>query len=319
MNQGYNSVISKICLATGLQLSEVELRINRKLAELNDLISKEGAAHIIANELKVKLFDTEPKTLKITDIQAGMSAITIYAKVLQLFETRTFQSKNRQGRVASMTIADETGSIRLAIWDEGIIEQMKNVKQNDIIKIANAYSKQNNNFKELHLGSRAQLVINPEGIVIDEVRETKPEIKRKLLNEIQDNEIAEAFATIVQVFEPRHYYACPFCNKKVTQAGEVFICAEHNNVPPKQLPILNMFIDDGTMSIRAVCFREQAEAFIKQNNGDFEQLKKSLLGQQLLIKGRMVRNEMFNRQEFTISSISEPHPEALMKELENAV
>ena len=52
----YDELISKI-KEKGLQEQEIETKITEKLEQLNGLISKEGAAHLIANELGVKLFE----------------------------------------------------------------------------------------------------------------------------------------------------------------------------------------------------------------------------------------------------------------------
>ena len=64
----YEQILEKIQSQTDKPVSEIELLVQNKLAKLSDLISKEGAAHIIANELKVKLFDKIEGKLKIKDI-----------------------------------------------------------------------------------------------------------------------------------------------------------------------------------------------------------------------------------------------------------
>jgi hypothetical protein len=52
-------IIEKITEQTDLKEEEVQNKINSKLEQLSGLISKEGAAHIVANELGVKLMQTE--------------------------------------------------------------------------------------------------------------------------------------------------------------------------------------------------------------------------------------------------------------------
>ena len=47
-------IINKIKEKTELSEAEINSKINQKLDQLSGLISKEGAAHIIANELGVK-------------------------------------------------------------------------------------------------------------------------------------------------------------------------------------------------------------------------------------------------------------------------
>lgn len=315
VHQTYEEIVQKISESASLSRNEIEERVQKKIIDLQDLISKEGAAHIIANELKVKLYDLVPKKLKIEEIIPGMSAITLTAKVITIYPVRDFNSKGRAGKVASLMIADESGSIRLAIWDEGIISKTSELSEGDIVKIQNAYSRDNNGFKELHLGNRAQLIINPEG---ERIGEVKLEIKstRKKIIDLKPNEFGELAGTIVQVFEPRKYDACPECNKKVFLEGENYICEVHGKVIPNKHAILNLFFDDGTANIRSVLFRDNAASLIKNNIDNYEELKKELLGKQLIMSGRAVRNDMFDRMEFMVNSVEEINPEELIKEIQ---
>ena len=312
---GYETIINKIIDTTGLSRQDIEVKINQKLKDLQDLISREGAAHIIANELNVKLFDNLNRSLKVNQVEAGLNSVNLIAKVINIYEIKTFHKENRQGRIGSILVGDETGAIRLVIWDDKLIELIKDIKQGDILKINNSYSKQNNNgFKELHLGSKSQIIINPENETIQEVK-INSSSNRKQINDVNENEFVELFGTIVQVFEPKYYNSCNVCNKKLMQEGELFKCPEHGNVPPKKVPILNIFFDDGTGNIRAVLFRDQAEKLIL-NKTNFEEIKKEVLGKQLILKGKINKNELFNRLEIVVNNIEEPKPEIILAEMQ---
>ncbi|MBS3152871.1 hypothetical protein J4230_05695 [Candidatus Woesearchaeota archaeon] len=314
---GYETIISKIVDATEISRQDIESKIEQKLKDLQDLISREGAAHIIANELNVKLFDATNRSLKIAQIQPGLNSVNIISKVINVNEVRTFQKENRQGRIGSLLVGDETGTIRLVIWDEKLIDLLKEIKQEDILKINNAYSKQNNNFRELHLGSKSQIIINPENESIASVKLTNTS-NRKQIKDLVASDFVEVFGTIVQVFEPKYYNSCSVCNKKTIQQGDLFNCPEHGSVPPKQTPILNIFFDDGTGNIRAVLFRDQAAKLILNKEG-FEDIKKEVLGKQLILKGKVNNNEMFNRIELVVNNIEEPKPEDMIAEMQNDV
>ena len=69
----YEKIIEKIKEQAKISDSEIESKIKEKTDQLAGLISKEGAAHIIANELGVKLF--EEGNLKIKDILPGMRSV----------------------------------------------------------------------------------------------------------------------------------------------------------------------------------------------------------------------------------------------------
>lgn len=313
IKQSYDEILNKIVSETSIPKQDIENRIDNKLKDLQDLISKEGAAYIIANELKVKLFDSLPKTLKIENILPGMSSITVTGKVITINETREFKNTMRSGRVASIVIGDETGTVRVAIWDTNLIDQLKDLKESDIIKINNAYSKENRGFNELHVGNRSELIINPENEKIETVK-VQLRTNRKNIKDLKEFDFAEIIGTVVQIFEPRYYTACPECNKKVTPINDAYKCEQHNLVQPKQIPILNMFFDDGTGNIRTVCFRDQAEKLIN-NETNFNVLKENVLGRQLKLQGKVVKNDLFDRTEFVINHLEDLNPEELLKDI----
>src|SRR3989344_1444792 len=119
----YEQIIEKIQFSSGLSKEKIEEKVKNKLKDLQDLISKEGAAQIIANELDVRLFDATPKEAKISALMTGSSAVTLTARIIQKYELRTFNKNNHTGKILSMLIGDETGTTRLAIWDENIIAE----------------------------------------------------------------------------------------------------------------------------------------------------------------------------------------------------
>ena len=312
----YETIIKKIVDSASVSRIEVEEKIKKKLSDLQDLISKEGAAHIIANELNVKLFDTiSTKNLKINQIQVGINSINLVGKVVTVYDVKSFQKNDKQGRIGSMLVGDETGTIRVVIWDENLISLMKDIKEGNIIKINNSYSKQNNNgFKELHLGNRSQIILSPENETIGEIK-IGSSMKKKVISELTEEGNVEVLGTIVQIFEPKYYNSCPVCNKKVMPQEDTFNCQEHGKVQPKPTPILNIYLDDGTGNIRAVLFRDQASKII---NGKtlFEEIKKENLGKQLILRGKVTNNTMFSRFELVVNSIEEPKPEEILAELE---
>ena len=57
-------IIQKILSSTGLGAEEVERRILEKQRELSDLVSREGAAFIVAKELGLDLIDRQKISFK---------------------------------------------------------------------------------------------------------------------------------------------------------------------------------------------------------------------------------------------------------------
>ena len=50
-----------------------------------------------------------------------------------------------------------------------------------------------------------------------------------------------------------------------------------------------------------------------------EDIKKEVLGKQLILKGKVNNNEMFNRIELVVNNIEEPKPEDMIAEMQNDV
>ena len=75
--------------------------------------------------------------MKIKDLHDGMKRIDIQAKVIAKAPTREVMSRYKDvvHRVADTTISDETGTIKLTLWNE----QIEQVNINDDIKVENGY------------------------------------------------------------------------------------------------------------------------------------------------------------------------------------
>ena len=109
----FETIISKIREKTGLTEEEIDNKITEKLKQLYGLISKEGAAHIVANELGIKLFESVSGRLEIKNIMPGMRNVETVGKVMQIFEAKGFITENRSGKVGSFILGDETGTVLL--------------------------------------------------------------------------------------------------------------------------------------------------------------------------------------------------------------
>ncbi|MEM5766170.1 MAG: OB-fold nucleic acid binding domain-containing protein [Candidatus Aenigmatarchaeota archaeon] len=58
--------------------------------------------------------------MKIKDIKAGMSNVSVEGKIVEISETRDVQTKYGKRSVADATLEDETGSIGLSLWGDQI-------------------------------------------------------------------------------------------------------------------------------------------------------------------------------------------------------
>jgi len=321
-----DDIIAKIKEKSGLTEDQINQKIDDKLKQLSGLISKEGAAHIIANELGIKLIDLNAK-LKIKNILSGMRNVEVTGRARNIFPVNEFQTaEGRKGKVASLVIEDETGLIRVTLW-HGQTDNIEKMKQGDIIKVVGGYVRDNNGRKEIHMNERSKIIINPEGEEVGEYK--RPAAERKNINNLIEGDTAILLGTIVQVFDPKFFTICPECGKKPQQKDNLFFCAKHGNIMPGWSYVLNLFLDDGTSSIRTIFFRDQVEKLLnktkqeilvfKDNPEKFADIKNELLGNIIKLEGRAVKNKFFDRLEFIVNNVTlNPNPDEEIKRLEKS-
>src|SRR3989344_5634286 len=102
----YEEIVKKIKEEKGISEQEIGVYVNKKLEQYGDLISREGAIHIVANELKV------------TNVLPGMNFVNVDVKVVSVGDVRSFKTEKREGRVVNIVVGDETGIVRLVLYDE---------------------------------------------------------------------------------------------------------------------------------------------------------------------------------------------------------
>jgi replication factor A1 len=314
---------SKIVESGKLSSEDLEGKIKAKINELSGLISEEGAAHIIANELGIELVKQNAE-LKIKEAYAGMKDVSTTGKVMRKFEVREFAKGNSTGKVCSLMLGDNTGTIRVVFWNDQV-DLLTNVKEEDVLQVKHGYVRENNNNKEIHLGDRGEIEINPEGITIDSVRQTASH-ERKRIQDLESGNQAELLGTIVQVFDPRFWKTCPRCNKKVMDSEGKFNCTEHGEVEPSLSYVLNLILDDGTGTIRGVFWKNQVNHLLGKEEEEmvvfrddpslFEETKTDLLGEQIKVLGATKKNEMFERLEFSVQMVQKADPQEEAKRLE---
>lgn len=293
--------------AAGLTDAQIEEKVQAKVQELSGLISAEGALHIIANEMGVT--ESEPEKTTIKSIEAGAMDLSFDAKVIDVYEKRTFKRKDGTGTVQSLLLGDESGKIRFTCWDTATA-MISQVAQGDIIRVTGAYAKDGRNNTEVHCGARGQIERNPSGVTIDvpvavieriDIKDAMP----------GDNKV-EFLASIVQFYDTRFFDQCPECRKRVVDGK----CEVHGNVEPNVSYVTNAVLDDGTGTMRAVFWKQQTnqlcskteEEMVSLRDGSFEDVRLALLGEQVVVVGTIKENSMFNRNEIVVNRIKRAEP-----------
>lgn len=313
MNTDYSLLVERIATSSGVEKGEVEKRIEAKRAKLSGLISREGAAQIIAAELGVSFDNVQ---LKISELTGGMRKINLLAKVIQVFPVRSFEKAGRSGKVANLIIGDETGNTKLVLWDTNHISliESKQINVGDVVEIKNASTRDG----EIHLSAFSEL--KKTGNTIENVK-TGRTYSEKEIKSIEENKGISLRAIVVQAYTPRFFFVCPECGKKATQDAEGYNCNEHGKVLPKERVLLNVTLDDGTETLRAVLFSDQLDKLVPsetlKDNDKFLAFKDEIMGTEFFIKGVAKKNQLFNNIELSVQDIEKVDPEKLVAMLEN--
>jgi replication factor A1 len=95
--------------------------------------------------------------LKIAELKDGMKRVNIEAKVVEKGETRevTSKFKDQTYKVATVTISDETGTIKLTLWNE----QIDKVNVDNNVKIENGYVTSFRGETQLNVGKYGMLTV----------------------------------------------------------------------------------------------------------------------------------------------------------------
>jgi len=115
---------------------EFDKKIEAKVQDWNNLIDENAAAALVVNELGCSKIEFT----KISDIKNGVSNIS--ARIDFIDEPRELVTRRGPGKLVRVTLSDETGKCRLALWDNDIelIEKLK-LEEGKRIRIVNGYVK----------------------------------------------------------------------------------------------------------------------------------------------------------------------------------
>jgi replication factor A1 len=249
----------------------------------------------------------------ISELELGMWDVDIEAKVVNVFPPKSFEKKNgTEGKVQNFVVADESGSIRITIWDDRV-NQLEELKEGDIIRVEHGYVKEGfRDDVEFHLGQRAKIERNPGDSNLDQLDTstiaTKGPVRqgRVMIDDIDEDDerkYVEICGIIVSIVQTSPIYlACPECSKKVQEQDGNYSCRVCGLVEePEPRMLFRVTIDDGSESIRTTLFGQTAEKLlgltaaeankmISETGNQTEPLEKysdTILGKYVVVQGRV--------------------------------
>jgi replication factor A1 len=242
---------------------------------------------------------TEPQGLKqIADLTTGMRDVDIEGKVVTIYDTTNFTTKDgKDGRVRNVILADESGKTRVTFWNDDV-DRLEEVKEGDVIKILHGYAKEG--FKggvEYQVGKNSEIHINPKGSKLTKLDVSQISLQpmarasRVLIGDIDDSmeatsvEICGIVANLNQTAAPI-YQACPSCNKKLEETDNGYVCKSCGKVDkPEPRMLYTITVDDGSGSIRVTLFGKVGEELLQMTAEEANEIiKKTGKSEQPLIE-----------------------------------
>ncbi|PIN93981.1 hypothetical protein COU54_00710 [Candidatus Pacearchaeota archaeon CG10_big_fil_rev_8_21_14_0_10_31_24] len=306
----YEQLAERISNSAKLPLEEVHRKVEAKRAKLSGLVSKEGAAQIVAAELGINF---ENEKMKISELAQSMRRVNTVGKVVEIFPIRSYSKNGREGKVVNLVIADSSSNVKVVFWDTNHIELVESGKivQGVVLEINNGAMRNN----ELHLSSFSDVKLSKEKI--EEV------VTNKVYNsgsfkDVKPGQSLKTRAFIVQVFEPRYFEVCPECGKKATEGN----CVVHGSVQGKKRALVNLVLDDGTETLRCVLFGDDIQklGFSEEEIFSvdlFNARKLKMLGEEKIFSGNVRSNQLYNTTEFNVNGVEDVDVEKVIQELTN--
>jgi replication factor A1 len=296
---------------SGLSREELMKRIDKKISELDNLITVEGAIYLVARDLGIEL-PSERRRVTISSILPGMKRVNLIGRVFKISRIVEFGVGNK-GRVVNLFVGDSTGYVKIPLWNEQVdfIDQKK-VKIGSLVQVINGFAREG-------IFGETEVSLGKFGLL-------------KVLN-LEDSEIpsAEELAQKFSSFEKVKIKDIRPGNFEITGfIVKVFKASYVYNSNGEKAMVIPTLIDDGTGDIRVSFFKELAETLSRISVYELEKieeeerkrfLEEKLLGKEITVEGRVKKNDMYDRLEMIATNIKPFNPTEesykLVEELEN--
>jgi replication factor A1 len=169
-------------------------------------------------------------TYDVADLSLGLSDVNLRGRVLETTEIRTFdRDDGSEGRVANLSVGDETGRVRVTLWDDRTAHAAE-FEGGDCVEVVDGYVRERDGALELHVGDRGKVVD------VEETIEFEPDTA-----DIDGLEIGETvdIAGVVRSADPIRTF-----DRDDGSEGQV----------------RNVRVQDGTGDIRVALWGEKADA-----------------------------------------------------------
>lgn len=197
-----DEIVKKI-ISAGISKEEIERKISEKMEKFSGLLSGQGAAFMVAKEIGIELSGGSSKGKKISDLKDGMNGISLIVRAKQIFQPKNFEKDGKTGKLCSLIIDDDSGEMRLTIWNDDVdkLNDLK-IERGSTIILKGCYTKSFNDKLQLNLGRGGQLLLDEKQKLELAELESKSLNLNELVAGLGDVDVV---ARIAAIFEAREF------------------------------------------------------------------------------------------------------------------
>ncbi|MFH0923094.1 MAG: hypothetical protein V1811_03480 [Candidatus Micrarchaeota archaeon] len=225
----------RISNATVKSLQPLELH-SSLLTEVT--VSSEGSL-IPENRVQVK---------KIGDLKEGDNEFDFFAKITSGGELREFSRQERKSFVLNLEVADETGNVKLVLWDRNA-ELGARLKDGDVLKVEGVYFKNG----EIHCGWQGR-IFQAENASLSSLTQKTSETS---FNALEEGKEATVSATLSKVFDAKSFFKCKSCGSRIE--GDACSCG---STEKREVVFASTELTQGDYSVRCVFFGNDAKKLL---------------------------------------------------------
>jgi len=164
----FDEIVERILSSCpGVSRESVLERLEAERSRAGGLISDEALLRMIAAGFGCENLggETAAHVLLVRDLIPGLNDISVVGRVVAVFSPRAFNG-NRKGRFASLLIADESGVLRVVLWnDKAGLAESSGVKVGEIVRFRHGYTREDFGGKvEVHIGEKCIVEVNPADV-----------------------------------------------------------------------------------------------------------------------------------------------------------
>ncbi|UIP01235.1 single-stranded DNA binding protein [Halobaculum sp. CBA1158] len=134
---------------------------------------------------------------RVEDLSMGATDVDLLGVILDTDTVRTFdRDDGSEGKVSNMTVGDETGRVRVTMWDD-MADRVEEVEAGETVEIVDGYVREREGDLELHVGSRG---------AIDEVDEDVEYVPETTdIADLELDEVADIAGGVIETSEKRTF------------------------------------------------------------------------------------------------------------------